>query len=86
MFNKPWGSARIMRQEARKATFQQYIGKYQKNISNRSIGRMYSEIGRVSEINKYVAKYKSTRKYEQIVQVMCTNLNFDGRSSMFNTI
>ena len=86
MFNKPWGSARIMRQEARKATFQQYIGKYQKNISNHSLGRMYSEIRRVSEINKYIDKNKSTKKYEQIVQVMCTNLNFGGRSSMFNTI
>ena len=58
MFNKSWGSARIMRQEARKATFQQYIGKYQKNIANGSKGRMYSEIGRVSGINKYVPKYE----------------------------
>ena len=43
-FNKSQGSARIKRHEAEKASVQQYIGKYQKNITNGSKGRMYSEI------------------------------------------
>ena len=33
----------------RKDSFQQYIGKFQKNIARGSIGRMYSETGRVAE-------------------------------------
>ena len=58
MFSKSCGSATVMRQEAEKASVQQYIGKYQNNIANCSNGMMYSGKGRVSEINKYVAKYE----------------------------
>ena len=57
MFKKSWGSARVMRQGAEKASVQQYIGKYQKTIVSGSKGRMYSEIGTVSGIIKCVAKY-----------------------------
>ena len=58
MFNKSRGSARVMRQGAKKASVEQYKDKYQKNIGIGSKGRMCSEIGGVSEINKYVAKYE----------------------------
>ena len=56
MFSKSCGIATLMRQMAEKDSVQQYIGKYENNIANCSKGSMYTEIGSVSGMNKYVAK------------------------------
>ena len=42
-FNKSYGSARIKRLEAEKASVQQYKGKCQKNITSGSKGRTFSD-------------------------------------------
>ena len=58
MLSKSCGSFSVIRQGAEKASIQQYIGKYQINITNSNQGKIYSETWWVSLINKYVAKYE----------------------------